>query len=163
MIMGFYDDDFLQKLRKKDCYLTIVDQEHYVSKEHLHAKENYYDIIISRELIEHVHNQHNYIQLCHRLLKKLGILIIETPNIHTWYSKLLFLFSDYLSFFRGKYISNYQHKHPLFTWSLKQLIKGKFLLEKLEFNFGVIPFLGIRFSTKRKLLGDSMNVVLRKI
>ena len=163
MILGFFDEDCLQKLRKKDSYLTIVDQKHYFESESVTARHTYYDIVIAREIIAHVHDQNKFMEFCYNLLRKDGLLLLETSNVHTWHSKLLFLFSDYLSFFRGKYIENYEHKHPLFTWSLEQLTKGKFRLERKEFNFGVIPLLRIRFNTKRKLFGDSFNIVLRKI
>ena len=163
MILGFYDDDFLMKIMARNPYLTIVDQAHYQKTESIKARENYYDIIICREFIEHVHDQNKLMNVCHRLLKKNGSLLIETPNVHTWHSKLLFMFSDNVSFFRSKYIQNYDHKHPLFTWSLRQLCKKRFLIIREEFNFGVIPLLRIRFKTHFKLLGDSYDIVLRKM
>ncbi|MBI3234617.1 MAG: methyltransferase domain-containing protein [Bacteroidetes bacterium] len=41
---------------------------------------DYYDIIISQEVIEHLEDQETYIKQCAKFLKKGGILILTTPN-----------------------------------------------------------------------------------
>ncbi len=39
-----------------------------------------YDVVISQEVIEHIEDQKKYIEVCWKVLKKNGYLIITTPN-----------------------------------------------------------------------------------
>ncbi len=43
-------------------------------------KSNYFDIIVSAAVIEHLDNPEKFLSECYRLLKKGGLLIITTPN-----------------------------------------------------------------------------------
>ena len=43
-------------------------------------ESNTYDVVVSQEVIEHIEDQHQYIQVCERVLKKGGYLIMTTPN-----------------------------------------------------------------------------------
>jgi 2-polyprenyl-3-methyl-5-hydroxy-6-metoxy-1,4-benzoquinol methylase len=45
---------------------------------------NYFDVITINHVIEHLYNPLDVIRECHRILKKGGSLIIETPNSLSW-------------------------------------------------------------------------------
>ena len=39
-----------------------------------------YDVVVSQEVLEHIIEQEAYLNVCHRILKKGGYLILTTPN-----------------------------------------------------------------------------------
>jgi 2-polyprenyl-3-methyl-5-hydroxy-6-metoxy-1,4-benzoquinol methylase len=79
--------------------------------------DEYFDIIVSVETIEHLENPWNFIREVHRILKPKGKLIIKTPNVESWLSRLFFLFFGQLKLFRRFYTDN-DHIIPIFTWTL---------------------------------------------
>lgn len=50
-----------------------------------------FDFIIGHECIEHLWNTDQFLSECHRCLKKGGYLILTTPNLTSWYNRILFL------------------------------------------------------------------------
>lgn len=51
-----------------------------------------FDVVYSGEVIEHIYNPDLMLEECNRVLKKGGILVLSTPNLHVWYNRLLFTF-----------------------------------------------------------------------
>lgn len=58
-------------------------------------ENNYFDLIIANELIEHLADPDKFLKECRRVLKKDGIILIATPNLSFWLNRLLFLFGVY--------------------------------------------------------------------
>lgn len=54
--------------------------------------KNFFDVIIAGEIIEHLHNTDNFFREAYLILKKDGILILTTPNLASWMSRLFLLF-----------------------------------------------------------------------
>jgi 2-polyprenyl-3-methyl-5-hydroxy-6-metoxy-1,4-benzoquinol methylase len=52
--------------------------------------ENHFDVITINHVIEHVHDPLELVKECKRILKKNGLLIIETPNTQSWLHKYVF-------------------------------------------------------------------------
>ncbi len=50
-----------------------------------------YDVLIAMEILEHLHNPWKYLGDCLRLLKDDGIILLSTPNISNFVSRLRFL------------------------------------------------------------------------
>jgi len=50
------------------------------------------DFIYLGEVIEHLYNPDILLQECSRILKKGGYLLLTTPNLNSWYNRILFLF-----------------------------------------------------------------------
>jgi 2-polyprenyl-3-methyl-5-hydroxy-6-metoxy-1,4-benzoquinol methylase len=46
--------------------------------------DNEFDLIVLFELIEHITNPKQLLQECHRILKKNGVVLINTPNASSW-------------------------------------------------------------------------------
>lgn len=58
-----------------------------------------FDVIVSIEIIEHLDSRKNFLKNCYELLNTNGKLIITTPNVQSFLSRLVFLFRGYpLSF-----------------------------------------------------------------
>lgn len=55
-------------------------------------KDDYFDLIIAGDIIEHVYDTENFVKECRRILRKGGELIISTPNINSYQNRLLVLF-----------------------------------------------------------------------
>jgi len=154
-------------------YACDFDKEFYKAEEipfkkvdlnqKLPYKSDFFDVIILREVIEHIDNQASLFNELHRITKPGGFVLLETPNVHNWISKLIFLFSDHLNFFYGDYLKWIGHKHPLFTWNLARFSENKFKIEKIFFPHAIIPLLRIRLPLNSKFFGDSLVAKLRKI
>lgn len=63
-------------------------------------EDNYFDLIISLETIEHIINPNEFIIEMSRILTKNGTLIISTPNIHNIFSRILFLCTGEFQWYR---------------------------------------------------------------
>ncbi len=55
-------------------------------------KNNYFDIVSGIEILEHVTNPDFFILESKRVLKKNGVLIITTPNLASWFNRIILLF-----------------------------------------------------------------------
>jgi ubiquinone/menaquinone biosynthesis C-methylase UbiE len=56
-----------------------------------------FEYVISIEGIEHIENHFSFLSEVERVLKKEGVLILTTPNVHSLESKVKFLFSGFHS------------------------------------------------------------------
>lgn len=75
---------------KKGIRAKVAD----LSKE-IPFEDNYFDLIIANELIEHLVNPDLFLRECNRVLKKDGAILIATPNLSFWLNRLLFLLGVY--------------------------------------------------------------------
>jgi 2-polyprenyl-3-methyl-5-hydroxy-6-metoxy-1,4-benzoquinol methylase len=96
-----------------------------------------YDVLIALEILEHLHNPWKYLKDCLTLLKVDGIIILSTPNISNFISRLRF-------FMRGSLIAfeNLAHGHitPLSFVQLENMFRS-YDLEILKKGYaGTIPF-----------------------
>ncbi len=75
-------DEAMKIAAQKYPYVEYIATDFY---EWDHPKE-YFDIVISQEVIEHVEEHDRYLGLVHDLLKPGGYLILTTPNPRTFYA-----------------------------------------------------------------------------
>jgi SAM-dependent methyltransferase len=59
---------------------------------------DYFDTVISVQVIEHVVHTDQFIKEACRVLKKGGLFIVTTPNLAAWFNRIIFLFG-YQPFF----------------------------------------------------------------
>lgn len=104
-------------------------------------KNNFFDVVSGIEILEHVTNPDFFILESKRVLKKNGVLIITTPNLASWFNRIILLlgyqpfFSEVSTFdktiglsFTRKLSPNRQPLGHLRVFTLRALI------EILEFH-----------------------------
>lgn len=92
-----------------------------------------FDLIICLEIIEHVNSTNNFLHNCKKLMKKDSFLLISTPNVHDYFSRIQFLLFGYPTLFISRPVKN-GHINPIF----KNIFEYYLLSNGLEIN-GIIP------------------------
>ena len=72
-----------------------------------------FDLIVCLEIIEHVYSPFHFISGCEKLLKDDGRIILSSPNIHDYFSRVHFLLFGYPSIFLNP-PEKYGHVSPVF-------------------------------------------------
>ena len=86
MIVDVCDIDIEQvKARVNEKYKVDLNKQDVAA-----SIPNKYDAIIAMEIVEHLHNPWKYLSDCISLLKTGGIIILSTPNISNFISRLRF-------------------------------------------------------------------------
>lgn len=80
--------------------------------------ENSFDLVLGIEVIEHVENPWQYIRDLKRLTKPGGYILITTPNITSWYSRVKFFLSGRFHQFEDG-DRHYGHINPIAADELK--------------------------------------------
>ncbi|MFA8341434.1 MAG: class I SAM-dependent methyltransferase [Rhodothermaceae bacterium] len=86
-----------------------------------------YDLVISIEGIEHLEKQYQFAEELNRVLKKNGHLILSTPNIINFASRLRFLLTGFYSLASrpsSEFEKNWviEHIYPLTFWQLRHIL-----------------------------------------
>lgn len=112
--------------------------------------ENQFDAVLGVEVIEHVENPWQYLRDLQRLVKPGGIIIISTPNITSWYSRMVFLLTgQFPGFIDPDFIG---HINPISPWEI-QVIAQKLNLEIQKIrSAGNLPLVWISGSIPKTML-----------
>ncbi len=81
-----------------------------------------FDAVLGIEVIEHVEDQWNYVRQLLAMAKPGGLVIITTPNITSWLSRLMFLFAGRFHQFADSDLA-YGHINPICSWRLGLILK----------------------------------------
>lgn len=105
--------------------------------------EGKYDLVLGIEVIEHVENPWEYLRSLKRLTKYRGWIIVSTPNITSWYSRVQFFFFGRFHQF-GDGDRHYGHINPIAADELRYIVeKCNMKIVKIE-EGGYLPRLWIR-------------------
>ncbi|MFA6461383.1 MAG: methyltransferase domain-containing protein [Candidatus Woesearchaeota archaeon] len=128
-------------------------------------KDQEFDMITVIEVIEHLENPWAFVRELHRLVKKEGTLIITTPNVGNWYSRLRYLFNmRFANFFDTKFNKDgFDHITPIFPETMRMLISEKFKIKHISYNRSHIPFINLNLPWKNRLLGEIVIYRLEKL
>lgn len=58
-------------------------------------KDNFFDLVISTEVLEHVNDPDIFLREIYRVLKPNGKLLLTTPNLSSWLNRVLFVLGIY--------------------------------------------------------------------
>lgn len=144
----------------KNCWLTDIDdylvypelkgrfKKADFSFEKLDFSDNFFDIVASFQVIEHLENQFFYIREISRVLNSGGILLLSMPNSYNFRNRLEYFFRCNLVDFR----LNNNHISFMTKDIFKKTIEKYFSIEEVVFTGFNIPY-RLRFLTK--LVGET--------
>ena len=81
-----------------------------------------FDLIIAIEIIEHLDNPRQFLEEIQKLLKPGGQLIVTTPNISFWLSRLQFLFTGTPKYFSINDFKEQRHISPICDHHMKIML-----------------------------------------
>ena len=81
-----YGIDFNKEELKKCKELGIITKKVNLENEKFPFKNNFFDVVLSNMVIEHIDNLDTFISEQRRVLKKNGLLIISTNNASSWHN-----------------------------------------------------------------------------
>lgn len=104
----------------------------------VHEYEEHFDLVLGIEVIEHVQNHYDYVRSLKNMVNKDKYILITTPNITSWLSRLYFLFTGRLHQFMENDIS-YGHVNPISLWQLKYIFKNEKIELVKQKEIGILP------------------------
>lgn len=108
------------KLKGAKFYRVDFDSAEDVSN-FVTSHQGLYDAVLGIEVIEHVQDQWRYIEQLMNMVKPGGLVLITTPNITSWLSRLLFLFTGQFHQFADTDLK-YGHISPISPWELGHIL-----------------------------------------
>ncbi len=118
-----------------------------------------YDVIVSMEIIEHIHDPWKYLSDSLSLLKKDGIIVLSTPNVSNFVSRLRFFMKGSLLAFEKNDLAH-GHITPLTFIQLENMF-GHFKLEIIKKGYaGTIPLFHFYDLSRFTLLRNSLLPLL---
>lgn len=76
----------IRECKKKGINCLLSDLESLPKK-----YDNFFDIVMAGDIIEHIFDTDNFLKHAHRVLKKDGILLLTTPNLASFGRRLMLL------------------------------------------------------------------------
>lgn len=130
------DKTALQKVKKYNVKTYYCDAQNMKP-----FPSNYFDFIYAGQLIEHLFYPEKFLRESYRVLKKNGIMIMETPNLACWYNRLLLLFgyrpsnytpcSEFYDLGIPKFFNKSQRQHHPSVFTRRMLVA---LLNRISFR-----------------------------
>ncbi len=116
--MDIYPENF--KLKEVKCHKGNI-------SEPLPFADALFDLVISVEGIEHLENQYGFAAEINRILKNNGYLIITTPNITNFASRIRFLLTGFYALAArpsSEFEKNWsiEHIYPITFWQLRHIL-----------------------------------------
>ncbi len=113
----------------------------------IRQNENRFDLVMGIEVIEHVENPFAYVRLLKQLIKPGGFVLITTPNITSWYSRLNFLMHGRFHQFSDSDLS-YGHVAPVTSWELGVILRSENMEIITLSPAGRLPMIWLHYSPK---------------
>ena len=82
-----------------------------------------FDLIAAIEIIEHLYNPRHFIRNCLNLLNQQGYLLITSPNVESWVSRIRFLRHGRPLWFDETDYDLFGHVTPIFSWQIVQICR----------------------------------------
>lgn len=112
--------------------------------------EGSFDAVLGVEVIEHVENPWEYLRNLKRLVKQEGLILISTPNITSWYSRMIYLFTGQFPGFLDPDLIG--HINPITPWELGVISSKIGLKVETMRSGGELPLVWISSSLPKTAL-----------
>ena len=96
--------------------IDLDDTKQFAAYSERHAE--LFDMVLSVEVIEHLENPWEYIRCVKGLVRPGGYILLSTPNVTSWYSRVMFFLTGRLHQF-GDGDRSYGHINPIFEDELR--------------------------------------------
>lgn len=126
-----------EELKERGYQSAHVDLE----EKKLPFPDNFFDLVISLEVIEHLWNTDHYLSELKRVVKPNGYALITTPNYNYWTFRLRSLFGQ-----AEKFLTQDYHKKLFTARSLPQRLASYFDVLKFK-GRGLVPKTRKHYST----------------
>lgn len=126
-----------------------------------HTEE--FDMVMGIEVIEHVENPWEYIRNLKELVKPGGFILLSTPNITSWYSRLNFLINGRFHQFEENDIS-YGHINPISENEIRLICNQSGLIVEEIVSGGWLPRIWLTNSIRqclRNLFGFVLSFLMK--
>tara|TARA_Y100000022_G_scaffold200724_1_gene217824 strand:+ start:4323 stop:5030 length:708 start_codon:yes stop_codon:yes gene_type:complete len=144
-IIGIDGSEYALSRAKKLNFddLLLVDD---FSKDNLKIRDNSFDLIICKDVFEHLINPNHLVGEIHRILKPNGLLLSHVPNHFPFWGRLKFLIENNLDTFRYFPSSGRDDFPYIRFFTLKSMIKmfaknNLSVYENLSFHFFKLPLI----------------------
>lgn len=117
-----------------------------------------FDVVCGIEVIEHLEDPWHYVRNLKSMLKPGGIMILTTPNVTSWLSRLIFLFRGRFHQFADVDL-DYGHIAPISAFELDLILKREGMQRMEMFPAGTLP--PLYFSSLRMTLISLVALLLR--
>jgi len=115
--------DMTEKDFKSDANFFKLDFNNKLDVEKFVEKfQNNFDVVLGIEVIEHVENHWEYVRTLKSLVHKNGYILISSPNVTSWMSRLYFLFYGRHHQFMESDL-RYGHINPISSWQVEYIFK----------------------------------------
>lgn len=82
---------------------------------------HYFDLIVAIEILEHLHDPRHFIRNCLKSLADNGFLLLTSPNVESWLSRIRFLRDGHFLWFEESDYQMFGHLTPIFSWQIRQI------------------------------------------
>lgn len=119
-----------------------------LNRDFVGAVNDRFDLIVAMEIAEHLRDPRHLISECLGLLKPTGTLIVSSPNVESWLSRIRFLREGRFHWFDEASYYSVGHITPILSWQVAQICRehnaeivrimntqNRFLFEKLGDSF----------------------------
>jgi len=120
------------------------------------------DLLVSLEVIEHLENPRHFFRECYRVMKKGAYGFISTPNNLNFISKTYFFFTGCHRFFQDNCYP--AHITAILPIDLNRILEETgFTSVNLFYNYqDVLPFFGKSFHVRSKHFSNSVGILFKK-
>lgn len=99
-----------------------------------------YDAVAVIEVIEHIENPWMLLRACREMLRPSGFLLLTTPNVSSFLSRLIFLRTGRFHQF-GPGDESYGHINPMTSWEVELALRRAGFHVRTKSPGGVLPLL----------------------